>query len=143
MFEVSFRGDVAAGGNLMVCVFGQRLDCLSRQRLHHFNDTERNERKTSGKKTCHNRSRGHVFDWQPRWKLCGRKRGGGDGVIPGLTSRLRSQVERCSGQHLNPFFHACQFWNRQQPLKTGVYSAYKDRGPATIPCHVLYPESSR
>lgn len=51
--------------------------------------------------------------------------------------RASKQMERCLGRHLNPFFHGCQFWNRQQPLKTEVYTAYKDRGPATVPCHVL------
>lgn len=47
------------------------------------------------------------------------------------------QMERSLVQHLNPFFHGCQFWNRQQPLKTEVYAAYIYRGPATVPCHVL------
>lgn len=58
-------------------------------------------------------------------------------VIPGLPRRLQSQVERCLRQQLNPFFHACQFWNRQQPLKTGVYAVYEDRGPAIVLCHTV------
>lgn len=45
---------------------------------------------------------------------------------------------------------AVSFWNQQQPLKTEVYTAHKDRGPATVPPPpatswpaMLYPELPR
>lgn len=63
-----------------------------------------------------------------------------DSVTAGLARRLQTQVERCLGQHLNPFFHACQLWNQQHPLKTEVYPVNKDRGATPVLYSWSYPD---
>lgn len=130
----SFHGELAVGGNLMVCVFGLFIPSAAAP-LNHAGSVTREDEQEENMSLLNPR----IFPWPGAvlWALQQKARWW-DSVIPGLTRRLQSQVERCLGQHLNPFFHACQFWNQQQPLKTEVYTADEDSGACCrpLPCSV-------
>lgn len=95
---------------------------------------KRNKSSWAGGKIRHNWTRGCVF-WPGAVlrALQQESEAVGQRDTRPLTRRLQSQVERCLGQHLNPFFHGCQFWNQQRPLKTEVYTVDKDGGPRRRP----------